>query len=135
MDVLTSETCWALNSWNKKASDIKLVHLYSTIRPCVSVSTTVLAGRRWDGNTTHTVRNWLWILKSFRINSQHSTSTMLHNVLPYTFTLYYSIDNSYLYQSTRDHHHGTQTFWYVPSNSRSMFFYVTFFCILCIYIN
>jgi len=27
-DVLTSETCWALNNWNKKASDIKLVSLF-----------------------------------------------------------------------------------------------------------
>ena len=30
MDVLTSETCWAVNKWNNKASDIKLVSLYST---------------------------------------------------------------------------------------------------------
>jgi len=61
----------------------------------------------------------------------------MYNVLPYTFILYYSIDNSYLYQSTRDHHHGTRTFWYVPSNFRSMFFFVLYHisCILCIYIN
>jgi len=32
MDVLTSETCWALNNWNNKTSDIKLVSLYSTIK-------------------------------------------------------------------------------------------------------
>jgi len=33
MDVLTSETCWALNNeMNNKASDIKLVSLYSTIK-------------------------------------------------------------------------------------------------------
>jgi len=32
MGVLTSETCWALNNWNKRASDIKLVSLYSTIK-------------------------------------------------------------------------------------------------------
>ena len=32
MDVLTSETCWALNNEIKKASDIKLVSLYSTIK-------------------------------------------------------------------------------------------------------
>ena len=31
MDVLTSETCWAVN-WHNKASDIKLVSLYSTIK-------------------------------------------------------------------------------------------------------
>jgi len=32
MDVLTSKTCWALNNGIKKASDIKLVSLYSTIK-------------------------------------------------------------------------------------------------------
>ena len=32
MDVLTSETCWASNKVIKKASDIKLVSLYSTIK-------------------------------------------------------------------------------------------------------
>jgi len=32
MDVLTSETCWALYNEIKKASDIKLVSLYSTIK-------------------------------------------------------------------------------------------------------
>jgi len=31
MDVLTSETCWAVN-WHKKASVIKLVYLYSNIK-------------------------------------------------------------------------------------------------------
>jgi len=31
MDVLTSETCWTLNKEIKKASDIKLVSLYSSI--------------------------------------------------------------------------------------------------------
>jgi len=31
MDVLTSETCWAVN-WHNKASVIKLVYLYSNIR-------------------------------------------------------------------------------------------------------
>ena len=31
MDVLTSETCWALNNAIKKANDIKLVYLYSTL--------------------------------------------------------------------------------------------------------
>jgi len=31
-DVLTSETCWALNNEIKKPSDIKLVSLYSTIK-------------------------------------------------------------------------------------------------------
>ena len=32
MDVLTSETCWASNNEINKASDIKLVFLYSTIK-------------------------------------------------------------------------------------------------------
>ena len=32
IDVLTSETCWALSKEMKKASDIKLVSLYSTIK-------------------------------------------------------------------------------------------------------
>ena len=32
MDVLTSETCWAVNKEIKKASDIKLVSLYSSIK-------------------------------------------------------------------------------------------------------
>ena len=32
MDVLTSETCWALNNDIIKQSDIKLVSLYSTIK-------------------------------------------------------------------------------------------------------
>jgi len=60
----------------------------------------------------------------------------MHSVLPYTFLLYFSIDNSYLYQSTRDHHYGTRIFWYVPSNSRSMYFVLYYiYCILCIYIN
>jgi hypothetical protein len=89
----------------------------------VLVSTRMLGGRSWDGNIAHTVRNWLWILKSFRINSQLSTNTM-HNALPYIFILYYSTENSYLYQSTRDQHHGTRTFWYVSSNPRSTFFYI-----------
>ena len=31
MDVLTSETCWAVN-WHNNASVIKLVHLYSNIK-------------------------------------------------------------------------------------------------------
>ena len=31
MDILTSETCWAHKKWNKIASDIKLVFLFSTI--------------------------------------------------------------------------------------------------------
>ena len=31
MDILMSETCWAHNKWNKKASDIKLVFHLSTI--------------------------------------------------------------------------------------------------------
>jgi len=31
MDVLISETCWAVN-WHNKASDIKLVYLYSNIK-------------------------------------------------------------------------------------------------------
>ena len=31
MDILMSETCWALNKWNKIASDIKLVFHSSTI--------------------------------------------------------------------------------------------------------
>jgi hypothetical protein len=100
-------------------------------RPCVLVSTKTLDGRRWDGNT---VRNWLRILKSFGINSHHSTNKM-HSVLPYTFILHYITKNSYLYQSRRDNHHGTRTFWYVPSKSRPTFF--VFFntsCILCIYI-
>jgi hypothetical protein len=47
----------------------------------------------------------------------------MHNVIPYAFTLHYSTENSYLFQSTRDHPHGTRTFWYVPSNSRSTFLY------------
>ena len=32
MDVLTSETCWAVN-WHNKASVIKLVYLYSNVIP------------------------------------------------------------------------------------------------------
>jgi len=31
MDVVTFETCWAVN-WHNKASDIKLVYLYSNIK-------------------------------------------------------------------------------------------------------
>jgi len=31
MDILMSETCWAHKKWNKIASDIKSVYLYSTI--------------------------------------------------------------------------------------------------------
>jgi len=33
MDVLTSETCWAVN-WHNKASVIKLIYLYSSIQEC-----------------------------------------------------------------------------------------------------
>ena len=32
MDILMSETCWAQNKWNKRASDIKLVFHSSTIQ-------------------------------------------------------------------------------------------------------
>ena len=34
MDVLTSETCWAVN-WHNKASVIKLVYLYSNTSVCI----------------------------------------------------------------------------------------------------
>jgi len=59
----------------------------------------------------------------------------MHSVLPSIFILHYSTEKSYLYQSTGDHHHGTRTFWYVPSNSRSTFFVLYYIsCTLCIYV-
>jgi hypothetical protein len=54
----------------------------------------------------------------------------MHNVLPYAFILYYSTENCYLFQSTRDHHHATRTFWYVPNSSRSTFYYILRFSYL-----
>ena len=49
MDVLTSETCWAVN-WHNKASVIKLVYLYSNIKRTEPYCSISLKTKNWYGH-------------------------------------------------------------------------------------
>ena len=96
MDVLTSETCWAVN-WHNKASVIKLVYFYSNIKMmhgpiCIRFATKlkfvlkiVFSGsdEKWYGPHTWVGLHFPGPLRTFFTLYKtlfHNTSTLLYNI-------------------------------------------------------